>query len=302
MLDNRIIISNFTSRDKAYIPENYKFFNTDDEQKFIKNCKSLDPMLSNWKYRDLELNYSMNNIGMRVKHIDTDEHYITEDYDWSDKILLLGCSQVQGLGVRYEDTIGETIAKQTSMKVINWGVSASGPDTVFTNAMWVATQRNRPYRIIILWPESSRFYYFCPNSKQAIFYAPNIPSMIKNIKNYFTDRYLVGDVQGLHLHYYKDVLKNVYGDKMIEFNIFNSEKRYYLSTDEKKFLKNIYEEHEHCETNTNYSEYLNKWFGRDISIVDNMKQMNNVTRQRNILGHAGSYKNKLIGEFISNQL
>ena len=76
------------------------FCGTDDHATFERNLQLQPP---DWQWRTKKIKYSVNSTGYRCPEWD--------QIDWSESILIFGCSQVFGIGVDDADTISDNLSR-----------------------------------------------------------------------------------------------------------------------------------------------------------------------------------------------
>jgi hypothetical protein len=111
--------------------------------------------LENWRknpkpeYTETSITYSYNSYGYRTKEFNFKNNM--------DKILCLGCSHAEGVGLKQEDIwVSHITANFPNSDVYNLGVGGASPDyiaRVLTNTVSVFN----PTHIFIIWPDASRF-------------------------------------------------------------------------------------------------------------------------------------------------
>jgi hypothetical protein len=105
-----------------------------------------------WRYRTENIQYQVNSQGYRCPEFDK--------IDWDHCYAILGCSVVFGLGVSESETISHLLGKKLDYPVINLGVSGSGCDWQYWNAIALYNQGIRPRKIIMHWPNPCRGMFF----------------------------------------------------------------------------------------------------------------------------------------------
>lgn len=140
-----------------YIPESRvsQWWGKDNQETFEQ---SLQNMPADWKYRTHDINYQVNSQGYRCPEF--------SDVNWNQCCVILGCSVVFGLGVGKTETISHLLEKQMGYPVINLGVSGSGCDWQYWNAITLYNQGIRPRKIVMHWPNPCRGMFF-DQEKQA---------------------------------------------------------------------------------------------------------------------------------------
>lgn len=133
----------------------YSFCGTDDPERFATNEKLMKEHAIDWEYLHEEISYTYNKQGFR-SNIDFD------NIDFSDKIVVIGCSHVEGVGNPENQTLCHYIQESLGSPVINLGVSGGGNRQIFYNALWLLLN-NPPKRMIIFWSYVHRLDFFSRN-------------------------------------------------------------------------------------------------------------------------------------------
>jgi hypothetical protein len=92
----------------------YDWFSYDDQATYEANLKTQP---ADWEWRTRRVRYTVNS-----------QHYRCpewSDIDWSNSILMLGCSMVFGLGLDDDQTVTASLSRKLGMPVINLGVPGS---------------------------------------------------------------------------------------------------------------------------------------------------------------------------------
>jgi hypothetical protein len=142
-------INALTYYDKDSDTPNNRFASYDSPDRFNENLKK-QPV--DWHYRSKDIFYDVNGSGYRTKD--------WLDIDWSNSIVIFGCSTVFGLGVAEDETIGYHLEKKTGKFVVNLGAPASSNSFLFYNSMLVAKNFPVPYAVVHVWTGLDRFTFF----------------------------------------------------------------------------------------------------------------------------------------------
>jgi len=121
------------------------FTGSDGEYLFRSNLARLAP---GWYYRDHEVTYTFNTTGYRAPQFDT--------VDWPNSWVIMGCSYVLGVGVAFEDTLGEQLSGLFEQPVINLGVGGGNLDIMAYNTALMLDRDVKPRGVICLVPETTR--------------------------------------------------------------------------------------------------------------------------------------------------
>ncbi len=134
-------------------PENGKnpdlFSNTDDEKTFKENLKKQP---EHWHYRQKKVEYRLNSNNFRT--------YEWEDIKWKEAIVVLGCSNVFGVGVAEDETLTAQLEKLTGRQVVNLGVPAGSNELIMHMAGLLVKKFAVPYGVMINWTTANRMRYF----------------------------------------------------------------------------------------------------------------------------------------------
>lgn len=298
-LNSGIFYSNFNSLDsKDWYPKSNQWSGSDTLALFNSNLKTSLIFFKGWRFKTDAIDYSYNNIGMRIPHIKTNEYNITDSYDFSDKIVILGCSHVEGIGIEYEHTIGEYLSKSSGIQVVNWGVGGCGVDAVFHNAMWLASRDKKPLKVVILWPSDVRFNFIDPTTNCINYVVP--PNTFNGFNKFYKKEMLLGEIQELSAIKYKNVLRNVFKDRLYELNLFSGASKFGDAEEE------LYDERDRLiQSLPSHRELLNNFMARDIvtsTIPKNFKDMSYSELFSRITVHRGKAINELIANMIFEQI
>lgn len=118
--------------------------------KFLENVKTLGITEQQWPYFHIEDDfYSFNSYGYRTYEFDE-----VKDGDFD---LAIGCSYVEGLGLRQHELWIHHYEQMAGVKVINLGKGGgSNTSTKYSLFSWLSSGLPKPRKIIILWTEPSR--------------------------------------------------------------------------------------------------------------------------------------------------
>jgi len=157
-----------------YIPKQFKFEPSDTEYLYQAN---LQRQPQHWYYRTHEVTYTWNSNGYRASE--------WADVDWSSSWVIMGCSFVAGIGLAYEDTLGEQLSRILKEPVVNLGMGGSSIDVAMYNTARLIDKNIRPKGVIIVTPNLNRMTYWKEQS-----YVSLIPT------NPAPDNYIDGAYRG----------------------------------------------------------------------------------------------------------
>lgn len=121
---------------------------------------------ANWYYYRLNeknLNYTYNEQGFREKSF--------SEVDWKNSIVFFGCSNVEGIGNRLEDTICKKLEKILDIPTVNLGQSGSSIDIACANSTILHENFPHPKAIVHIWTSLNRYSDF-KEGKQFTSYTP----------------------------------------------------------------------------------------------------------------------------------
>jgi hypothetical protein len=129
-----------------------EFAVSDSEELFLKNLKI---MPKDWYYRTNTVNYTVNSQGYRTQEFDT--------IDWTNSVVIFGCSTVFGAGVDNQHTIDCFLSSLLERPVINLGVASTSIAYSLHNALILNENYPTPKAVVNLWTEYSRTAYYLPD-------------------------------------------------------------------------------------------------------------------------------------------
>ena len=133
-------------------PSVNEFYPTDTAALFQTNLQ-IQP--ADWKYRNLPIQYALNTWGYRAPEFST--------VDWSNAIVIFGCSHVFGVGLHEPDTVSSQLQQLTGRPVINMGVGGSGMECVMYNNGILRANYAAPFAVVNVWPLADRCTEFLEN-------------------------------------------------------------------------------------------------------------------------------------------
>ena len=128
---------------------NGSFSGTDSEELFNEN---LVTQPDDWFYRNNSIEYKLNRHGYRTVEFDT--------VDWANSIVIFGCSNVFGTGVREEDTLSSQLSVLTNTPVINLGIGASSIEYSLYNSIILKEHKPLPKAVIHVYSSLGRTTYY----------------------------------------------------------------------------------------------------------------------------------------------
>lgn len=130
-------------------PGTFKFSGMDSEKRYISNCAK---MPKDWIYHSKPVSYTLNSEGYRAPDFNT--------VDWSNSVVIFGCSCVYGVGLDDSDTINNQLEKLIGLPVINMGTAASSIQFSYYNQLILASTMPLPKAVINMWTSTERITFF----------------------------------------------------------------------------------------------------------------------------------------------
>jgi hypothetical protein len=127
------------------LPKVWDFGGSDNKTLFEENLK-LQPQ--DWYYRNHRVKYTLNSQGYRTQEFD--------DLDWTNSIVIFGCSYIFGTGVTDENTIPYFLEKILNRPVINMAVGGSSIQVAFHNSIIMQRKYPPPKAIVYVWTSLTR--------------------------------------------------------------------------------------------------------------------------------------------------
>ena len=127
----------------------------DNLKAWKKNRKNLGP---DWYYYDKGpdvISYIRNEDGFREKSKD--------NIDWSNYVIIFGCSIVEGIGNTVDDTISKNLERIIDTPVLNFGCSGGSVDQSCINSLILHNDYPRPKAVIHIWTGLARYADFLQN-------------------------------------------------------------------------------------------------------------------------------------------
>lgn len=131
-------------------PDVGKFCAGDSQAEFTKNLKTQP---ADWHYRTTDVSYDLNSQRYRAPEWDT--------INWSDAIVIFGCSVVYGIGVAENETISHYLSTIMNRPVVNVGVPGSGTLYAMQNQVMLHHSKYpAPWAVVNLWSDPYRMHEF----------------------------------------------------------------------------------------------------------------------------------------------
>lgn len=285
-----------------------QFHATDSEILLEQNSKILKD--TNWRGLNQSIKYTFNNKGFRC-NFDFDD-----DFDFSNYIVVLGCSHVVGVGSPMSETVTEQLSKITNYPIINMGVSGASNSLIFQNLVWILSRKYKPKKIVVLWTSLYRDTIYTQKMKRIQINAgrkDNYSLERKEFSNYMLPAYVTDYLERISLSHF-EMVSHMNNIDVYAFNFFNH--RDYQSIENKHlestFLDKFsfgneefdlhFQKRRSAETKVfsgeiNLDTFLDSWFGRDLQNLDpNLKQLGA------LFAHYGPITNNWIANFITSKV
>ena len=101
-----------------------------------------------------------------------------DNVDWANSILVLGCSHTWGFGLEPEETYCYQLEKLLKKPVINLGMPGTGIDYTVNNLLRLNVSVLQPFKVIVQYSDSSRFFYWHDFDKITNYTPETVPSDI----------------------------------------------------------------------------------------------------------------------------
>jgi hypothetical protein len=131
-----------------------EFVPTDTYERFQKNLKI---MPDSWIWRNTPITYTCNAQGYRCPE--------WNNIDWSQSILVFGCSFTFGIGIDDKMTFPYLLQERTGISTINLGAVAASPMVQWANSSLLVKEKIKPRAVIYNWPPPNRSTRFLGKGK-----------------------------------------------------------------------------------------------------------------------------------------
>jgi len=131
-----------------YKQQQVHFWGADTEHLYNENLRKL-PKDHKWRiWENKTLTYTVNRQNYRCKNWD--------EIDWTNSILIFGCSNVFGVGLDDTETISSNITNILNIPVINLGVSGSSAMFSWVNTTKICKAGIQPKAVVYVWTYPER--------------------------------------------------------------------------------------------------------------------------------------------------
>lgn len=124
------------------------FWDSDTEAQFQKNKETFGP---SWKYYNTPITYEINSLGYRMKEFD--------QIDWSNYMVVLGCSHTAGVGLNLEETWPYRISQELNMDLVNGAIPGGTNEFMLMNLTRLLNNRTPPKLVVFNWTYVARQSY-----------------------------------------------------------------------------------------------------------------------------------------------
>lgn len=131
------------------VPSFPNWYANDSEEHFYDN---INQQPSNWYYRYVPVHYSINANGYRCPE--------WKDVNWSESIVIIGCSIVMGVGVDDIDTLSARLEEQLNVPVINLGTGGSSNQLMLYNSLRLIENNIKPKAVSAVFSDPGRVSIF----------------------------------------------------------------------------------------------------------------------------------------------
>jgi hypothetical protein len=122
-----------------------EWIGSDTEELYLHNLKS---QAADWQWRNQKVSYTCNSQNYRAPEWNT--------IDWSNSIVVFGCSQIFGIGVSDNQTVGYYLSKLLNKSVINLGIPGGSVMALWVNTEKLLDHKVNPLAVIYNWPSANR--------------------------------------------------------------------------------------------------------------------------------------------------
>lgn len=286
------------------------FSGSDDTVKLEKNSILLAKL--DWKWLKKTILYKYNNLGFRC------DFDFDGEFDFSDYIVVLGCSHVEGVGNHVNGTIPTLVSNISNEKVINMGVGGCSNEVIYQNLIWLLSRKHRPKKIIVLWTSLYRDMMHSQTMAAVHFMAYNIKAMLRgenDIDRFIKLEYLTSYIERTSFHKF-EMVKQMRGANVYAFNFFSerdysSLKNQYirdaLTSDHSVGIDALNEFHtERIQDDRgnlgNLGEHFSKYYARDIDPSQLAAFRHAKPKDRILYSHYSAHANSFMAEFITNNI
>jgi hypothetical protein len=286
------------------------FSGSDNPAQFKINSNVLADV--GWQWLKKTIPYQYNNLGFRC------DFDFDGEFDFSDYIVVVGCSHVEGVGNHNTETVPTLLSNISNEKVINMGVGGCSNEVIYQNLIWLLSRKHRPKKIIVLWTSLYRDMMHSQTMTAAHFMPHNIKEILSSendIDRFIKLEYLTSYVERTSFHKF-EMVKQMREAGVYAFNFFN--KHDYSSLENQYIGDALTNDHsvgtdalrdhniarfrlmdDANNGSINMGEYLNCYYARDLTGIILKK---NKTVLVSPHAHYSGTANAIIAEFIVDNI
>lgn len=160
---------------------------------YTKYCINLQTQPLDWIWRTAPVSYTLNSQRYRSPE--------WQDCDWSNSVLVFGCSMVYGVGVDDQDTLTSQLKHITGIPTINLGMGGTSLMFQLANSIILKEHSISPKAVVYVWPDRTRQTEF-QHSNQVLHHgAWNLDNswmkdlMINDTHNRYLSDYLIRNIR-----------------------------------------------------------------------------------------------------------
>ena len=288
------------------------FSGSDDTVKLEKNSSLLAN--SGWKWLKKTILYKYNNLGFRC------DFDFDGEFDFSDYIVVLGCSHVEGVGNHANGTIPTLLSNISNEKVINMGVGGSSNEVIYQNLIWLLSRKHRPKKIVVVWTSLYRDMMHLETMEPEHFMAHNFNTLLTKHKGDL-DRiikleYLTSYLERTSFHKF-EMVKQMRDAGVYAFNLFHRGE--YISLENQYIADALNNQHSlgidalhefhtgrymlhTLDDQGNLGEHFSKYYARDMDPSQLAIWHKAAPKDRILSSHYSAHANSIMAEFIANNI
>lgn len=115
---------------------------------------------SPWAGSEQWLTYQLNSQGYRAPE--------WAECQWDSSVVIMGCSNIFGVGLPFEQTVGQLVSQSIQRPVINLGFPGGTPQLTWQTIIRILNAGIRPWAWVIIWPPAHRVSEFTANPLKMI--------------------------------------------------------------------------------------------------------------------------------------
>ena len=173
---------------------------------------------TNWRWLNQSIEYTFNDKGFRCNF------EFDDNFDFSNYIVVLGCSHVTGVGSPMEETVTEQLSNITKYPVINMGVPGASNSLIFQNLVWILSRKYKPKKIVVIWTSLYRDTIYTQKMKRIQINASrkdNYSLERKEFSNYMSSEYITDYLERVSLSHY-EMVSHMSNIDVYAFDFFNT--------------------------------------------------------------------------------